>query len=197
MSGQERVIVEIRQGSDVIGFYVVGDKVTFHCYYTSPDPDEGMDIYIEEEFAIDDYRKGIEELVLTGKCAIKGKYQLLTITIPATLNRMSLDIGNALFCVGWDVDCIALPPDLRKPQQRKFMVEYTAATYWNDPDGDDFTPDVIPQEPFEIEADSLKEAAVKAVRTLAERTITGAKAVDSGAAKSYESYVLTRVSPSP
>lgn len=77
----------------------------------------------------------------------------------------------------------------------KFLVEYTAAEYWNDPDGDDFDPKAFPRKPFEIEADSLEEAELEAKKILDKRTSEGAKLVDLGTAQSYRHYRLTKVSP--
>lgn len=77
----------------------------------------------------------------------------------------------------------------------KFKVEYTAETYWNDPDGDDFTPDRVPQEPFEIEAVSLEVARAEVEKQLKERTHKEARLVDTGVAQSFKYYKLTFISP--
>lgn len=116
MSQAETTIVEQRNGPmDVIGLYLAGDKVVFRRHYTPEDPDDEMTIFEEAEFAVDNYRKGIEELKKIGACTIKDECQNLMISVSkerSCFGSMAFTIRSSTFFVEWTADQISLPqPD--------------------------------------------------------------------------------------
>lgn len=117
-NASERVIIARtdKQGG-IIGLYLMGGRVVFRRHSSLTEtPDRN--VWIDAEFGVDDYRRGIQILRTQGRCVLKGAQDL---TIEMVSNQTTRDIFGPMsfsleikprrhrtFFINWRIEDIAL-----------------------------------------------------------------------------------------